>query len=154
MNKSFKISLGIISCLVIGFLGSLATQSNVNEWYTTLNKPSFNPPNWLFGPVWTLLYIMMGISFGLIWNTKKSLANHATAWFGSQLLLNLSWSFAFFYCESPLGALIIIVLLLVCILKCIKIFQPLSTLAAYLLFPYLFWVSFATILNFEIWRLN
>lgn len=154
MNTSIKISLSIICCLGIAFLGSLATQSSVGDWYTTLNKPFFNPPSWLFGPVWTLLYIMMGISLGLVWNIKNNLTNSATAWFGVQLLLNLSWSFAFFYFESPFSALIIIVLLWASIVKCIILFKSIAKYAAYLLIPYLLWVSFATLLNFEIWRLN
>lgn len=154
MSASIKITLSIIVCLAVAFLGSVATQSSVGGWYTNINKPFFNPPNWLFGPVWTLLYIMMGVSAGLVWNVKNNLFNKAMFWFGAQLLFNLSWSFAFFYFESPLSALVVIGLLWVSIYMSIKKFYPISKTAAYLLIPYLLWVSFATALNFEIWRLN
>ncbi len=154
MNKALKISLSIILCLLVAFLGSIATQSSVGSWYTTLNKPFFNPPNWLFGPVWTLLYIMMGVSSGIIWDKKGTIKNKAIGWFTVQLSLNLSWSFAFFYFESPRAALIVILLLWASIFRCIQVFKPISLTAAYLLVPYLLWVSFATLLNAEIWRLN
>ncbi len=154
MTKSIKIAVSIAFCLLVAFLGSVATQSSVGGWYTTLNKPFFNPPNWLFGPVWTLLYIMMGVSAGMVWNIKNKLLNKAMYWFGVQLLFNLSWSFAFFYFENPQSALVIIILLWISIYMSIRNFKPISAIAAYLLIPYLLWVSFATALNFEIWRLN
>ena len=98
-----RIIVAIAICLLIGFLGSMATASSVNSWYPTLNKPSFNPPNWLFGPVWTLLYIMMGWAAGIIWNRgfHHLWVKSALYAFGIQLLLNASWSIVFFWIAKP-----------------------------------------------------
>jgi len=151
-----RISIGVVVCLVIGFLGSIATQSSVNEWYPTLNKPSFNPPSWLFGPVWTFLYILMGIAFGIVWakGTYHSWVKTAMYHFGFQLILNLTWSVVFFGLKAPFYALIVIIALLILILLTIKWFRIVKPIAGYLLIPYLLWVLFASVLNFEIWRLN
>ncbi|MCX7744571.1 MAG: tryptophan-rich sensory protein [Flavobacteriales bacterium] len=150
-----KIAISIIVCLVIGYAGSFATASSVNDWYLTLNKPIFNPPNWIFGPVWTLLYILMGISFGVIWQQQPSNErNVAMLIFAIQLLLNLSWSFLFFYFKLLLGAFIEIVILWIFIAACIIVFYKIKSVAGYLLIPYILWVSFATILNFSIYWLN
>lgn len=151
-----RISIGVVVCLLIGFLGSIATQSSVNSWFTTLNKPFFNPPNWLFAPVWTVLYILMGIAFGIVWTkgTYHAWVKTAMYHFGFQLLLNLTWSVVFFGLEAPFYALIVIVVLLVLIALTIKWFKIVKPIAAYLLVPYFLWVLFATALNFEIWRLN
>jgi len=157
MKKKLKyISIAVVICLLIGFLSGFATQSSVGSWYTTLNKPSFNPPNWVFGPVWTLLYILMGIAAGLVWakGFYHIWVKTALYYFGFQLLFNALWSIVFFGLQQPFWALIVIVILLILILATIKWFKIVSAPAAYLLIPYLLWVSFATILNFNIWILN
>lgn len=145
----------IVIPLVAGTLSGMANANSISTWYSTLNKPSFNPPNYLFGPVWTILYLLMGISLYLIVSTTKSeVRTTALIIFGVQLLLNFSWSFLFFYYQSPLSALVVIIALLVGILVMILYFFKLSPAAAYLQIPYLLWVSFASVLNGAIWYLN
>ena len=157
MNKPIKLTISVSVCVLVGFLSGFATQSSVKTWFLTLEKPFFNPPSWLFAPVWTLLYIMMGIAFGLIWSSNfqdKKLLKKAMIIFGIQLALNALWSILFFGLCNPLLALIEIVLLWLFIFETIKLFKPISSLASKLLYPYLAWVSFATILNASIWWLN
>ncbi|MEM7483657.1 MAG: TspO/MBR family protein [Bacteroidota bacterium] len=150
------ISIAVIICLLIGFLSSFATQSSVNDWYLTLDKPSFNPPNWLFAPVWTLLYIMMGVSAGIVWSKgfHHIWVKTALYHFGFQLLFNALWSIVFFGLQSPFWALLVILTLLTLIILTMKWFSVVSKTAAFLLIPYLLWVSFATLLNYKIWELN
>lgn len=157
MNKSVKISISVVVCVLVGFLSGFATQSSVKSWFLTLNKPFFNPPSWIFGPVWTLLYITMGFSFGLIWSSdfkNKELLKKAMIVFGIQLALNAFWSILFFGLCNPLLAFIEILLLWLMIYETIKVFKPIDGLASKLLYPYLAWVSFATILNGSLWWLN
>lgn len=137
-------------------IGGIATASSVNTWYQELVKPSFNPPSWLFGPVWTVLYILMGIALFLVWQevSEGHTSQGALVTFAIQLLLNVLWSFAFFGLRSPLAGLVVIVLLWLAILATILSFYRVSPTAAYLLVPYVLWVSFAAILNFSIWWLN
>lgn len=151
-----KIFLAIGLCLLIGFLGSLATQTGMADWYPTLEKPFFNPPNWIFGPVWTILYVLMGIAAGLVWSKGfyHKWVQTALYHFGFQLLLNAAWSILFFGLKEPFWALLDIIALFVVLLITIKWFKVVSDAAAYLLVPYAVWVLFAAILNFEIWRLN
>ena len=151
-----KIAIAVVACLVIGFLGSIATQTSVNTWFTTLEKPFFNPPAWLFAPVWTTLYIMMGIAAGLVWyrGLHHLWVKTALYHFLFQLFLNLSWSVVFFGLQQPFWALIVIIALIILLSLTIKWFKIANKKAAYLLIPYLLWVLFATALNFEIWRLN
>jgi len=145
-----NLGISIAIPLIIGFLGSIATVSSVKGWYvTTLIKPEFNPPAWIFGPVWTFLFVLMGISLYIAHSKKISLK-----WFWIQLFLNLAWSFLFFGLKMPLLAFIEIIILWISILMNIKSFWPKSKAAAILLFPYLFWVTFASFLNFTIARLN
>lgn len=118
-------------------------------WYNTLNKPFFNPPSWVFAPAWTILYILMAISAYLIWKKKKSLKI-----FWIQLALNLSWSPIFFGLKNITLALLVILIMWVYIVKTIKAFTKIDKTAGYLLWPYLAWVTFATILNLSIWLLN
>jgi tryptophan-rich sensory protein len=150
------IVISVTVCLTIGFLSSFATQSSVNDWYLELNKPSFNPPNWIFAPVWTLLYIMMGIAAGIVWakGFYHIWVKTALYHFGIQLLFNALWSIIFFGFKNPFGALLVILTLLVLLIFTIKWFKVVSTTAAYLLIPYLLWVCFATALNYKIWELN
>ncbi|SHE69682.1 TspO and MBR related proteins [Arenibacter palladensis] len=150
------IAISVTVCLIIGFLSSFATQSSVNDWYLELNKPSFNPPNWIFAPVWTVLYIMMGVAAGIVWakGFYHIWVKTALYHFGIQLLFNALWSIIFFGFKNPFAALLVILALLVLLIFTIKWFKVVSTTAAYLLIPYLLWVCFATALNYKIWELN
>lgn len=155
-KKLIYIIIAVSLCLVIGFLSSFATQSSVNDWYLTLNKPSFNPPNWLFAPVWTVLYILMGIAAGWVWGKgfHHKYVKTGLYHFGFQLLLNALWSIVFFGLKSPFYALWIILALLIMLVLTIKWFKVVSKVAAILLVPYLLWVCFAALLNYKIWELN
>lgn len=157
MKKSFpKIALSIGICLLVGFLSGFATQSAVGDWYGTLTKSFLNPPNWIFGPVWTILYLLMGLSAGLVWSKgfHHKWVKTALYHFGFQLILNGLWSIVFFGFKNPLFGLLVVIALWILILLTIKWFRVVSKQAAYLLYPYLAWVSFATYLNFSIWLLN
>lgn len=155
-KKIIYIGIAVLICLLVGFLSSFATQSSVNDWYVALNKPSFNPPNWIFAPVWTLLYILMGISAGIVWARGFAHKSVKTAlyYFGFQLLFNALWSVVFFGLKNPFWALLIILVLLLLIGLTIKGFMAVSKTASILLIPYLLWVCFATALNYKIWELN
>ena len=156
MNKILLLVISIIVCLAAGFIGSLFTTTGPNSWYSNINKPSFNPPGWIFGPVWSTLYILMGISLFLV--LQKGLPNThvkiAVLIFAVQLVLNILWSVLFFGMQSPMLALIEIALLWVFILLTIINFYPISRTASFLLIPYILWVTFAAILNFSIFMLN
>ena len=156
MNTYLKLFISIFICLIIGGLSGYFTVSEISTWYATLNKPSFNPPNWIFSPVWTTLYILMGISFWLIWknNDNVSLKNRAMLYFVMQLIFNFFWSIIFFKFHQLGFAFIEIILMWIFILFSIISFFPISKAASYLLIPYICWVSFASVLNFSIWRLN
>jgi tryptophan-rich sensory protein len=137
-------------------VGVFFTASSVSGWYETLNKPVFSPPNWVFGPVWTFLYLLMGISFYLIWKMgwKKKKVRVAVGVFGVQLGLNFFWSPLFFGLRSPELGLVEILFLWVAILVTMSKFYPLSRLSFLLLIPYFLWVSFAAFLNASILVLN
>ena len=151
-----KAILSILVCFAFGAIGGLATSSSVDTWYQTINKPSFNPPNWIFGPVWSLLYLLMGIAFALVWHSTRGLQfkSKAYTFFAIQLILNSLWSIAFFGMQSPLFGIVVIATLLIFIILCIKSFLKINKTAAYLMVPYLLWVSFASILNVSIFILN
>jgi len=157
-NKTIiiRVAVSVIVCLAVGGLSGIATSSSVSTWYTTLNKPPFNPPNWLFAPVWTLLYAMMGVAAGIVWSrAKESIGvKLALGLFVGQLLLNSLWSVLFFGLRNPTAALVEIVVLWVAILLSINRFYLISKAAAWLLVPYLIWVSFAALLNASIVILN
>jgi len=155
IKEILKIVLAIIVCQLAGLIGSVFTFSSINSWYSLLNKPFFNPPSWVFGPVWIILYTIMGISLYLIWNAKKSREKEkAIRIFGLQLFLNALWSILFFGLQIPWFAFIEIIILWTTIVLTIKVFLKVSKKAGYLLIPYLLWVSFATILNLAIAILN
>ena len=157
MKTYIRIILCVIICLAVGYLSSIVTQSSIKTWYPTITKPSFNPPNWVFAPVWTLLYIMMGIAAGMVWNkldTNKELVKKALSFFIIQLLLNALWSYLFFGLKNILLASIEIVLLWLIIYETYHIFKQVDKRASYLLIPYLAWVGFATILTGSIYWLN
>ncbi len=155
-KKLIRISIAVILCLIIGFLSSIATQTSIDTWYTSLKKPFFTPPNWIFAPVWIVLYFMMGVAAGIVWSKGfyHKWVKIALYHFGFQLLLNAAWSIFFFGLQNPLIALLDIIALFVLLLFTIKWFKVVNTTAAYLLIPYAVWVAFATALNFGIWQLN
>ena len=145
--------LGFITlCLAAGALGAAVTAPAIPTWYAALAKPSFNPPNWIFAPVWTTLYVLMAIAAWLVW--RRGNARTPLVLFALQLVLNSAWSLLFFGLHRVDLALIDIALLLAAIVATALSFRPRSAVAALLLVPYLAWVSFATVLNFAIWRLN
>lgn len=153
--KTGKLILSLIITLAVGAIAGIATSRNVATWYPELNKPSFNPPNAVFAPVWTVLYIFMGISLYLIWRLPASnTRNSAMRLFFVQLALNFIWSFLFFEWHLIGWALVDIILLLLLIIICIAGFSRINKVAGWLFVPYLAWVSFATALNFAIYRLN
>ena len=144
-----KIALCIIVMEALGGLGAFLTSGAIPSWYSTLVRPSGTPPNWIFGPVWTTLYAMIGASFALIWHrSPQSLGFTRLSYvFCFQFFLNLLWTPVFFGAQNPEAALIVIVALWIAIILCIKEFRTVSPLAAFLLLPYLLWVSYATYLN-------
>lgn len=142
-----KIILSALAMLVLGGLGSVVTSSSIASWYATLDRPPGTPPNWLFGPVWSVLYILIGVSFALVWHRGKLGKNRITFLFFAQLILNLGWSPVFFGAHQITLALIVILLMWVFIVLTIQAFAQVSKPAAWLLIPYLTWVSYATYLN-------
>lgn len=151
-----KLFISILVPLLVGAVAGLFTSSGVNGWYAVANKPWFNPPNWIFAPMWTLLYILMGIAFFLVWKASadKNVKQTAMILFSIQLILNFFWSFIFFKLQQPGWAFAEIILMWVMILLTILWFGKISATAAWLLVPYICWVSFAAVLNYSIWKLN
>ncbi len=149
-----QLILSIGLCLGAGVLGSFFTVSSIPTWYATLNKPVFSPPNWVFGPAWTILYILMGISLYLVWTSRFKLKQNAFNLFFVQLGLNVLWSIFFFGMKNPILALVDIVALWLAIFLTIKSFYRINRSAGNLLIPYLLWVSFAAVLNLAIVMLN
>lgn len=156
MIRRIAIYIGsVVIGLLAGAIGAIATTPNIPTWYATLEKPLLNPPNWIFGPVWTILYIMIGIALAIIISAPKRFSKYkAYWWFAAQLTLNTSWSIAFFGFQSPLLGTIVIALLLISILLTAYSFYRIKPLAAYLLVPYILWVSFASYLTVGIALLN
>lgn len=155
MNKIIKLILCISLTLSIGAITGIATSSGVNNWYVILNKPVFNPPNYLFGPVWALLYVLMGVSFYLILQSGNSIfKRRAIIIFFIQLFLNFSWSFLFFKFQLVGVALIEIIFIWASIIIMIFTFYKIHKTASCLQIPYFLWVSFASVLNGSIWILN
>jgi tryptophan-rich sensory protein len=151
-NNFFRIVISLLIPLLIGFLGSFFTSSSLDLWYVSLNKPSFNPPNWIFAPVWTSLYLLIGLSFYFVW--KKGINGRVTLIYFLQLFLNLLWSVLFFGFGDLLLAFIEIIILLIVIIVNLICFYRISRVAGYLFIPYLFWVGFALILNFTFLIIN
>jgi benzodiazapine receptor len=156
MRKVWLLFTSVAIAEIAGVIGSFFTVSSINGWYQYLVKPSFNPPNYLFAPVWTILYALMGMALYLVirdgWDKKRVKA--ASVLYGIQLALNAVWSIIFFGLRSPFWALIDIGILWALIIFLIPLFYKVNKLSAYLLVPYLVWVSFASVLNFSIWQLN
>ncbi len=156
MKNWLKLIVSIVLAGLAGFIGSFFTTSSVITWYPTLIKPSFNPPSWLFGPVWTILYIMIGVSLYLVWTSKAKAKVKKNAYiiFGVQLILNSLWSIVFFGMQQPAWAFLVIALLWISIIYNALVFYRISKPAGYLLVLYFLWVSFASALNLSIWILN
>ena len=156
MNNTGKLIIAIIIPLLIGFTSGFFTTTGPGSWYQTLEKPTWNPPGWVFAPVWTTLYIMMGVALFFVWKTSTNIRirNIALFLFALQLVLNFFWSFIFFKLEEPGWAVVEIIVLWTAILATIYSFAPINKLSAWLLVPYISWVSFAAILNYTIWNLN
>lgn len=160
MLRFLRLLASIAICEGAGIIGAFFTAPAIPTWYASLQKPSFAPPDFVFGPVWIILYLLMGISLYLVWQGKRvkgkgdRLRERGLQAFAVQLGLNILWSVVFFGYQSPLGALVVIIGLLALIYRTIVYFQRVSTPAALLLYPYLAWVGFAAILNFYIWILN
>jgi benzodiazapine receptor len=158
-NQKFQF-VPFIICLIIplavGAIGGFFTMESVKTWYTTLNKPSFNPPNYLFGPVWSTLYAIMGIASYLVWKKRNVAKNYtlAASVYFIQLILNLMWSFIFFYQQQIGFALIEIIILLIAIIINSVLFYRINKVAGLLYIPYIMWVSFATVLTYSIYMLN
>ncbi|MGD0576993.1 MAG: TspO/MBR family protein [Candidatus Staskawiczbacteria bacterium] len=177
-NNLFKLLASIIICGLAGVIGSVFTTPGINGWYRNLNKPSFNPPNWIFGPVWTIIFVLMGISLYLVWIKKFVVKNkinkdkkswnslsqklYSGSWqkaniiliFAVQLILNILWSIIFFGMHAPGVAFFELLMLWFAIIFTMVNFYRVSKTAAWLLLPYILWVSFAAILNFSIFILN
>lgn len=157
MNKITRILTVVVTCLCVGYFSGIITRESIEIWYPTLVKPAFNPPNWLFAPVWSVLYVMMGIAAGLVWNrieTDRINARKGLQFFAIQLALNFLWSYLFFGLHNPLLALVELVLLWLMIFETYVVFKKVDKIAGILLLPYLAWVSFAGILNAAIFWLN
>jgi|GEM_PF-84749 len=156
INNIFKLIVAVAIAELAGVIGSIFTVPSIDGWYSNLIKPELAPPNWVFGPVWTTLFFLMGISAFLVW--KKGLASRevkvALSVFFVQLILNILWSIIFFGWQSPGAAFMEIIFLWLAIIATIIVFAKVSKPAAWLILPYIIWVSFAGYLNFSIWRLN
>ncbi|MFA6269098.1 MAG: TspO/MBR family protein [archaeon] len=160
MDKKKAITLVgfVLLCEIVGAIGSIFTVPNISTWYYALIKPFFSPPNWLFGPVWTILFLLMGVGLYLVWETKQKKYSKqrktAINWFIVQFGFNLLWSYLFFGLRNPTFGFIGVLFLWVSIAITISKFYKVNPKAAYLLVPYILWVSFATILNYSIMVLN
>lgn len=152
-NKFWPVLLSILTAQSAGLLGSIFTTSSIPTWYINIIKPEWNPPSWIFGPVWITLYTLMGIAAYLIWKNKNT-SRHALTLYGIQLLLNALWSILFFGLKNPGLAFAEIIVLWVFIVGTLISFWKIDKRAGALLLPYLAWVSFAVFLNYTIWQLN
>jgi translocator protein len=157
-NAVISLLLVLTACYLVSFIGSIATMQSIQGWYQALAKPAWNPPQWLFGPVWTILYGMMGVAAWLVWRTPAEEARAsrkvALLLFGIQLALNGLWSWIFFGWRELQWAFVEILVLLAFIVATTVMFAKINRVAAWLMVPYIAWVAFASVLTFEIWRLN
>jgi len=156
VKKALRILIFVLVCELAGVIGSVFTTPSIPGWYAGLVKPSFNPPNWIFAPVWTILYAMMGLAAYFVYEKGpgRKDVRKALAVFAGQLVLNALWSIIFFGAHEILGAAVLILILWAMILASIWLFSRISKAAAYLLVPYILWVSFATVLNISLYVLN
>ncbi|RYY65496.1 MAG: tryptophan-rich sensory protein [Chitinophagaceae bacterium] len=154
MSLFVKILICVVLCVGLGTASGFSTASEINGWFQTVEKPSWNPPNWIFGPMWTTLYILMGIAAALIWHSNDERKKAALTLFVLQFIFNLAWSFIFFNQHAIGWAFAEILVMWVFILATIISFYKIKPIAAYLMIPYLLWVTFASCLNGAIWMLN
>jgi tryptophan-rich sensory protein len=156
MKDITKLLISVVISLSAGFIGSIFTNPNIETWYATIKKPSIAPPNWVFAPVWTILFLLMGIAAYLVWRQGWSNPQVRTAVviFLIHLIVNILWSAVFFGLRAPMAAFFVIIALWLLILVIIILFANITVTAGILLIPYLLWVSFASVLNFMLWRLN
>jgi tryptophan-rich sensory protein len=154
--KPVAFIINIAITLGVGALGGWATAQSVKTWYPTLNKPSFNPPDWLFAPVWTTLFVLIGIAAYLVWVKRDKIVHfpRTVAIYLIQLILNLGWSFIFFYLREVGFALAEIILLLIFIVINASMFYKINKWAGLIFIPYFLWVSFASFLTYNIFILN
>jgi tryptophan-rich sensory protein len=150
------LGVSIVIPLAAGFIGSIFTAKSVTTWFAALRKPAFNPPNWVFGPVWTTLYVLMGIALFLVWSKGLASSNvrRGLVLFGIQMVLNACWSIAFFGFQSPLAGLVVIAALWLAIVFTMVAFFRVALAPGLLLVPYILWVSFASVLNVSLYWLN
>jgi benzodiazapine receptor len=151
-----RLVVSLAVCQLAGLAGSVFTVPAIPAWYATISKPAFTPPNWVFAPAWTTLFILMGLSLWLVWSKglEKRAVRTAVIAFGAQLFLNILWSALFFGLRSPFLAFIEIIFLWIAIAFTILLFSRIEKRAAWLLIPYILWVSFAAFLNWSVWLLN
>ncbi|MGE5392500.1 MAG: TspO/MBR family protein [Candidatus Saccharibacteria bacterium] len=156
MKNFWKLILAIVVCEGAGLIGTIFTTPAIPGWFKTLSRPDFAPPNWLFAPVWTTLFLLMGIAAWLVWRRglNEPGVKKALGIFVLQLVLNVGWSAIFFGLKNPGLAFVEIILLWLAILWTVIVFARISKPAGWLLLPYIAWVTFASVLNFAIWRLN
>lgn len=156
MNNKIKLLISLALPQVAGLSGALFTETGPGSWYRQIAKPSWNPPGWVFGPVWTLLYILMGIAFYLVWKSSAAAPDkkRAMTFWSVQLLLNFFWTLIFFAAQQPGWAFAEILVLWIFILLTIFQFARISKTAAWLMVPYIAWVSFAALLTATIWSMN
>lgn len=156
MKDITKLLISVVISLSAGFIGSIFTNPNIETWYATIKKPTIAPPNWVFAPVWTILFLLMGIAAYLVWRQGWSNPQVRTAVviFLIHLIVNILWSAVFFGLRAPMAAFFVIIALWLLILVIIILFANITVTAGILLIPYLLWVSFASVLNFMLWRLN
>ncbi|MBN2043364.1 MAG: tryptophan-rich sensory protein [Candidatus Aenigmarchaeota archaeon] len=151
-----RLVVSVVICELAGIIGSFFTMPSIPTWYASINKPEFIPPNWVFAPVWTTLFLLMGISLYMIWDKGLNKKENKTALyvFGVQLVLNIIWSALFFGLQNPLAAFIEIIVLWVAILASIIFFYRISKWSGIIMIPYILWVSFAAFLTYSVWVLN
>ncbi len=154
LSDAIILAIAILAPQFAGFIGSIYTTPNIKTWYAFLDKPSFNPPNWIFAPVWTILFVMMGVASFIIYKQNNKNKSQALKLYFAQLLINIMWSVVFFGAQNPLAGLFIIAFLWYLIGSTMLYFYKIKKSAGYLFVPYFLWVSFATILNFSIYILN
>ncbi|MFH1696659.1 MAG: TspO/MBR family protein [Candidatus Diapherotrites archaeon] len=156
MRKIARLIAAVVLCQLAGIIGAIFTTQAIGTWYAELARPEFAPPNWIFAPVWTVLFLLMGIALFIVWEKYKAgaEAKPALSIFGAQLALNVLWSVLFFGLQSPALAFAEIILLWLAIAATIALFYKISKPAAGLMVPYILWVSFAAFLNYSFWALN
>ena len=156
ISTFWKLVIAVFICELAGTISGLLSQAEMNTWFSALTKPFWNPPAYIFAPVWGILYLLMGVALGLVWKSDvpEPLKLNAELIFALQLFLNFWWSILFFKLHSPALAFVDISLMILTILLTLFRFAPISFTAAWLMVPYLLWVLFATVLNFTIWSMN